>query len=134
MIKNLSRKYCILTQVKLSIVSSDTQFRKKNRQFLFAGLIPKAKTINKISNSNFENADQVLKYVILRRLTSKLLFRIQQPADEESHVSKGSVCFFRFSSKLIFSADSHRRFFGRQVSIPLLENIFLSTIKLQWLR
>jgi hypothetical protein len=46
------------------------------------------------SNSNFENADQVLKYVILRRPTSKLLFRTQQPADEESHVSKGSVCFF----------------------------------------
>jgi hypothetical protein len=43
---------------------------------------------------NFENADQVLKYVILRSPTSKLLFRTQQPADEESHVSKGSVCFF----------------------------------------
>jgi hypothetical protein len=28
-------------------------------------------------NSNFENADQVLKYVILRRPTSKLLFRTQ---------------------------------------------------------
>jgi hypothetical protein len=48
----------------------------------------------KTSNSNVENADQVLKYVILRRPTSKLLFRTQQPADEESQVSKGSVCFF----------------------------------------
>jgi hypothetical protein len=47
-----------------------------------------------LSNPNFKNADQVLKYVILRRPTSKLLFRTQQSADEESHVSKGSVCFF----------------------------------------
>jgi hypothetical protein len=94
-------------------------------QFVF---IPYFSTLVMVfsSNSNFENADQVLKYVILRRPTSKLLFRTQQPADEESHVSKGSVCFFAvFNSKLIFSADSYRRFFGRRGSIPLLEKYFL---------
>jgi hypothetical protein len=44
----------------------------------------------------FDATDQVLRLVILRRLTSKLLFRTQKTADEESHVSKGSVCFFPF--------------------------------------
>jgi hypothetical protein len=55
------------------------------------------------------------------------LFLTQQPADEESHVSKGSArsVFCRFSSKLIFSADSYRRFFGRRGSIPFLEKHFL---------
>jgi hypothetical protein len=78
------------------------------------------------SSSHFENADQILKYVILRRPTSKLLFRTQQPADEESHVSKRLSLFFcRFSSKLIFSDDSYRRFFGRHDSIPLLVKHFL---------
>jgi hypothetical protein len=67
---------------------------KKSNEIFIAMIMPLIENTIDPSNSNFENADQVLKYVILRRPTSKLLFLTQQPADEESHVSKGSVCFF----------------------------------------
>jgi hypothetical protein len=79
-----------------------------------------------VSNSNFENADQVLKYVILRRPTSKFIVLYATNGRRRiSRFQRLGLFFCRFSSKLIFSADSHRRFFGRQGSIPLLEKHFL---------
>jgi hypothetical protein len=69
------------------------------------------------SNSNFENADQVLKYVILRRPTSKLLLRTQQPADEESFFSGHGFVFFPLKNYLL-----RYYFFLRNITTPLSTN------------
>ena len=61
-----------------------------------------------------------------------LLFGIQSPADEESHVSKGTVCLFCLSrSELIFIVDWKPEILRSPwFQLTFWKNIFFSTIKL----
>jgi hypothetical protein len=63
------------------------------------------------------------------------LFRTQQPADEKSHVSNGSVCFFAVLVQNLFSLAIHTGdSLVAGVQFHYWKNIFFTTIKLQWLR